>query len=181
MNVTHLPTAVLSDVPAIGRYWPGEGGIYAGVMPGDAERPAQHLVFSADEGADLDWGAYTDDPIGALSDFDGAANTATLAAQSHDYPAAQWASSYEKDGHHDFHLPSRQEWKTAAATIPGQFSDNTWYWTSTEYSRDRAYGQNFAGVEEEHFYKGFRGNARAVRTMPASEHDTVASALVADS
>lgn len=176
MNVMQSAGATSLDIPDIGQYWPGQGGIYAGVMPGDGEHAAEHLVFSTDEGVHLNWGAYTDDPVGALSDFDGAANTAILVAQPRDYPAAQWAHGYEKDGHHDFHLPSRREWQTAAATIPGAFSDNTWYWTSTEHSWNRAYGQNFAGVEEEHFHKGFWGNARAVRTMPALGPDTGALA-----
>lgn len=63
--------------------------------PASRRSLAQHLGFSADEGVYLKWGAYTDDPVGALSEFDGAANPSTLVAQPRDSPAAQWAHEYE--------------------------------------------------------------------------------------
>ncbi|MGG1946011.1 hypothetical protein AB1286_14510 [Trinickia sp. NRRL B-1857] len=171
MNVTQATTPAPVTVPEPGQYWAGQGGIYAGVLPGNAEHGAQHLVFSTDEGVELKWSDTSVDQFAARSTFDGAANTETLIEAAGDYPAAKWAHAYEKDGHHDFHLPSREEWDVAAAKIPSQFSNNTWYWTSTEHSYNEAYGENFAGVENESFYKVFTGNVRAARTIPAPEYD----------
>lgn len=174
MNVTQATmtaTTTAPVVPETGQYWAGQGGIYAGVLPGNGEHGARHLIFSTDEGVELNWGHATDYPIGAASSFDGAANTETMIKYAGANPAAEWARAYEKDGHHDFYLPSRQEWDVAAAEIPDQFSNNAWYWTSTEHSDNDAYGENFAGLEMEWFTKGFRGNVRAARTIPAPEHD----------
>lgn len=179
MNVSQAVSPTRAPVPEPGQYWTGQGGIYAGVLPGNPEHGAQHLVFSTDEGVELNWGRATEEPIGASSAFNGAANTETLLKTPERHPAAKWAHDYEKDGHHDFHLPSRQEWDVAAATIPSQFSDNAWYWSSTEYSVSDAYGENFAGLETEWFSKGFRGNVRAARTIPAPEHDVAQPALPA--
>lgn len=149
MNVTQAPPPTPVTVPEPGRYWTGQGGIYAGVLPGNAEHGAQHLVFSTDEGVELNWGHASHGMLGAASGFDGAANTETMIKAPGANPAAEWAHTYEKDGHRDFHLPSRQEWDVAAEKIPDQFSNNAWYWTSTEHSDSEAYGENFAGLETE--------------------------------
>ncbi|MGN6668400.1 MAG: hypothetical protein ACTHKH_15730 [Trinickia sp.] len=170
--MTISQATITSPIPEVGQYWAGQGGIYAGVLPSTSEHPAQHLIFSTDEGVDLAWGLGSD-PI-ANSASDGAANTLNLVRHGDDFPAAKWAHEYEKDGHHDFHLPSRQEWQFAATTIKDQFSNNAWYWTSTEYDYGDAYGENFAGVPNEHFYRAFHGNVRAARTIPAPEYDTPA-------
>ncbi|WP_146166257.1 DUF1566 domain-containing protein [Trinickia symbiotica] len=153
--------------PAIGEYWPGEGGVYAGIMPDYIGRNPQHVIFSIDEAVGVTWGAYGVSERGATSDHDGAANTRALVASRYAHPAAEWADHYEKDRKTDFHLPSRQEWDVAVATIREQFAANAWYWSSTERSDTMAWGHNFNGFDFEYLHKTFPGRARAVRTLPA--------------
>ncbi|MEA3119580.1 MAG: hypothetical protein QOI13_2850 [Paraburkholderia sp.] len=153
--------------PAIGEYWPGQGGIYAGIMPDFVGHSPQHLIFSVDETVNVQWGGYSVDEPGATSSYDGAANTRALVTSRYSHPAAEWAAKYVKDGHADFHLPSRQEWDVASITIPEQFVKIDWYWSSTQKSPTVAWGRNFNGFDLEHNFKAFPGRARAVRTVPA--------------
>ena len=153
--------------PAIGEYWPGQGGIYAGVMPDYVGHEPKHLIVSTDEATGVEWGGYLAHEPGATSAYDGAANTRALVASRNRHPAAAWADRYEKDGHMDFHLPSRQEWHVASITIVEKFATNDWYWSSTEHSPTMAWGCNFNGFDLKHLPKVFPGRVRAVRTVPA--------------
>jgi hypothetical protein len=153
--------------PAIGEYWPGQGGIYAGIMPDFVGHNPQHLIFSADEALGVKWGGYLVDEPGATSSYDGAANTRALVKSEYSHPAAKWAAEYVKDGHADFHLPSRQEWDVASVTIQEQFIQDAWYWSSTQHSPAMAWGRNFNNIDFQDNYKAYPGRARAVRTMPA--------------
>jgi hypothetical protein len=153
--------------PAIGEYWPGQGGIYAGIMPDFVGHDPRHLIFSTDEAIGVEWGGYLVHEPGATSSHDGEANTRALIASRYSHPAAEWADKYVKDGHTDFHLPSRQEWDVASVTIREQFVKNDWYWSSTEQSPTMAWGRNFNGHDLLYSYKTFSGRARAVRTVPA--------------
>jgi len=155
------------DAPNVGEYWVGQGGIYAGIMPDYVGHSPQHLIFSVDEATSLEWGGYGAAEPDAQSLHDGNANSAALTKCMHRHPAAQWASDYTKDGHADFHLPSRKEWEIAGVTIQNTFARNAWYWSSSEHSRTSAYGINFNGMDAVHLYKSYPGNARAVRTIPA--------------
>jgi hypothetical protein len=159
----------IADVvpPAIGSYWPGQGGIYAGVMPDYVGHNPQHLIFSIEEAIGVEWGGYLVHERGAASIYNGAANTRALVESKYRHPAAEWADRHVSDGHKDFHLPSRQEWDIASVTIPEEFVRNDWYWSSTEYSPTAAWGRNFNGVDLPHLFKTYRGRARAVRTIPA--------------
>jgi hypothetical protein len=155
------------EAPNVGEYWVGQGGIYAGIMPDYVGHSPQHLIFSVDEATNLEWGGYGAAEPGALSLHDGEGNTGALMKCTHSHPAARWASEYKKDGHRDFHLPSRQEWEVAGATIRSTFAQDAWYWSSSEYTRTSAYGINFSGMDFVHLYKAYPGKARAVRTIPA--------------
>ncbi len=41
------------DTPALGELWPGQGGYYVGILPALGDRPAQHLIASAQEAEGL--------------------------------------------------------------------------------------------------------------------------------
>jgi hypothetical protein len=150
--------------PRIGEYWEGQGGIYAGIMPGEDGQRDYHLIVSVDEGVELEWGGYGSSVEGAGSRYDGAANTKALLASSHDHPAAEWAGKYTKDGHIDFHLPAQRELNLCYATIPGKFAPD-WYWTSTQSSAHGAWGQYFDDGNQFFAYKSYAGRARAVRRL----------------
>jgi hypothetical protein len=160
-----------ADAPPIGQYWQGQGGIYAGIMPDYLGRDPQHLIFSAGEVVGVKWAEYLALDSGATSSFNGEANTRALVASEYWHPAAAWAAEYVKDGHADFHLPSRQEWDVASVTIPEQFAQGEWYWSSSEHSPTTAWGLNFISddLQDDLQYrqKTSPGRVRAVRTVPA--------------
>lgn len=127
-------------VPAIGEYWPGEGGVNGGLFQG-GDCPYYLIVPTGEDAeADLEWGGYGQDLDGAKSPWDGLANTAYLVSSNreHDHPAAQFCAKFERDGHKDFYLMSRREATFLETTVAGGFSD-PWHWTSSQFSADIAY------------------------------------------
>ena len=44
--------------------------------------------------------------------------------------------------------------------------DETWYWSSTQYSEGTAWGQDFSSGDSRNANKGIKGRARAVRMVP---------------
>lgn len=152
------------EAPAIGQYWEGQGGLYAGIMPDYVGHEPKHLIFSVDEAVDIEWGTgYSPE---ATSRTDGAANTQALLAQRMPHPAAKWADDYEKDGHTDFHLPSIAELDVAYVTMPERFVENDMYWSSTDRNAAMVHARNFGDMDMPFFFKVFAGRARAVRTVP---------------
>lgn len=168
IEFAHHPVA---GTPRVGEYWPGQGGIYAGIMPDYEGRSPYHLVLSVDEGQPLEWGGYLRDDEHASSDSNGQANTDALARCGHAHPAARWAADYRKDGHNDFHLPAKRELDMLAHSVPDQFSRTAWYWSSTQRTDTSAWGHNFNGMPLGHLYKAFAGRARAVRRIFVSPAD----------
>lgn len=164
------PTAETTTTPpAIGQYWPGQGGIYCGVLPAIGEQPAQHLIVSQDEAATLVWGEYGKTVEGASSRHNGRGNTLALQASikaGHAYPAAQWAAAYTADGHADFHLPSQAELFMASLHAPQVFDKDGWYWSSTQDSPGTAFAQDFEDGSSYWFTKGGKLRVRALRWIP---------------
>lgn len=159
-------------VPKVGEYWPGQGGIYAGIIPDYQGYQSRHLVVSVDEAVNVDWGGPKEHELDARSRDDGHANTWALSVCGHSHPAAEWAYDYTKDGHSDFHLPSRRELQIAASAIPDKFAPD-WYWSSTEHSWPTALGRSFARDETyiDIKSKDELGRARAFRTIPVAATD----------
>lgn len=150
--------------PRVGTYWEGQGGIYLGVMPGIDGGRDYHLIASADEGTDLEWGPYGKRVEGADSKFDGSDNTLAILGSGQVCPAAGWASKYTKDGHSDFYLPAQRELNLCYATSAENFVKD-WYWSSTQYSAGYAWRQGFAYGGQTLAFKVTRGRARAVRRL----------------
>lgn len=158
----------VAGTPAVGEYWQGQGGIYAGIMPDYAGTSPYHLVLSTHEAVDVKWGPYGVPEDQARSEHDGYANTDALMQCEHRHEAARWAAAYQKDGHTDFYLPARHELEMVAASVPDEFSRSKWYWSSTENTAQNARGANFNGMEMRHMFKSFAGQARAVRRIYVS-------------
>lgn len=158
----------VTGTPAVGEYWEGQGGIYAGIMPDYTGTSPYHLVLSTEEAVNMAWGPNGAPDHAARSKTDGHANTDALSRCDHVHPAAGWAARYQKDGHTDFYLPARRELDMAATALPAQFSRTDWYWSSTEQTADTAQGVNLNGVPLGTLFKTFAGRARAVRRIVVS-------------
>ncbi|AZD86562.1 hypothetical protein C4K14_3738 [Pseudomonas chlororaphis subsp. aureofaciens] len=144
LSASAKPPTAPSGIPAIGEYWPGEGGVNGGLFQG-GDRPYYLIVPTGEDvEADLEWGGYGQELDGAKSPWDGQANTAYLASSNreHDHPAAQLCANFERDGHKDFYLMARREATFLEATVPGLFAKRL-HWTSTQYSADTAYTMDF--------------------------------------
>lgn len=156
-----------TSAPAIGQFWRGQGGIYAGLMRGHDSNPDYHLIVPTDPHGfvrEIAWGSQGKEEAGAVSDFDGQANTAALVKSKHDHPAAEWAAGLDIDGHADFYLPSRRELRLCWVNVPELFEEG-WYWSSTQYSAHIAWTQRFDGGNQGNFVKDFALRARAVRRL----------------
>jgi hypothetical protein len=153
--------------PAIGQYWPGQGGVYAGLMRGEEGQPDYHLVVPTAEAAftkDIAWGAGGESEDGATHARDGLANTRALCESEHDHPAAQWAAGLEIEGHRDFYLPSRFELALCYANVRELFEER-WHLSSTQYSPDYAWIQTFDDGYQYDGHKVDAHRARAVRRV----------------
>ncbi|WP_019102359.1 DUF1566 domain-containing protein [Chromobacterium haemolyticum] len=159
-----------ASLPNIGEYWPGQGGVYAGLMRGQDGQPDYHLIVAAGEAGfvkEIAWGGYEKDEPAAKSAWDGKANTLALSHSDIDHPAAEWAAGLEIDGHADWYLPARREAALCYASTPELF-DEGWHWTSTQASRDLAYAQYFLYGTQTNDGKRDLLRARAVRRLANS-------------
>ncbi|WP_206950987.1 DUF1566 domain-containing protein [Trinickia acidisoli] len=158
----------LADAPKLGEYWPGQGGLYAGIMPDYEGTQPRVLIVAEDEAVDIPWGGFGATEEGAHEDGDGHANTRDLVGCPkpwHGHHAARFAAAYEKDGHKDFYLPSHRELEIANVTIRDAFDKTDWYWSSTEQSSAMAWGRSFGDVHLESLFKHMPARARPVRSM----------------
>jgi hypothetical protein len=155
--------------PAIGQNWPGQGGVYAGLMRGADGNPDYHLVVATDPAgnlANLRWGGYEKDS-NAISETDGLANTKAMQADGQEHPVLDVLKSLRADGHQDFYLPARRELSLCFANVRELFETDDWYWSSTQYSADTAWCQDFNNGLQDWSSKNYEGRARAVRRVPA--------------
>ena len=159
----------LADAPQLGRYWSGQGGLYAGVMPDYEGHAPRALIVADDEAINVAWGGAGEAESGANDKADGDTNTRDLVdcrKLSHFHQAARFAAAYEKDGHHDFHLPSKRELDVLYVTVRNSFDQTDWYWSSTEKSAALAWGRHFGGESMDTMLKHMPGRALAVRSVP---------------
>ncbi|MCE0873767.1 DUF1566 domain-containing protein [Pseudomonas monteilii] len=137
--------AVPAGVPALGSYWPGQGGYNAGLVRGEDGAPDYYLIVpQLTEQLSAAWGGYGEEVEGASSASDGLANTRALLADSNEHPAAKLASEFTADGHNDFYLPARRELQLAEANVPELF-EKAYHWSSSQRSANYAY---FLGFED---------------------------------
>ena len=148
----------LLERPAIGEYWQGQGGIYAGdFRAGDGSIYGLIVAPEQDIGC-ADWG-----PNGsrnALTNWDGLTNTKAL----HDTcPAVKLAAGYSRDGHSDFYLPAHRELLLGAANLHDTFGTDSWYWTSTPYSDSYAMAFAFEDGRCYDYYRYYEFRVRPFR------------------
>lgn len=149
VGIAHtLPAPVAAEpivndqvAPAVGEYWPGQGGYNAGFVPACEGIPAHYLVFAAKDIGDHAWGRRGEES-NATSKFDGHSNTQALLAES-GHPAATACAEYQADGHSDFYLPAAAELYQGWLNVPDLFSADSYYWSSTQRSANGAFDMNF--------------------------------------
>ncbi|EJO5057985.1 DUF1566 domain-containing protein [Pseudomonas aeruginosa] len=155
--------AQVDGIPAIGAEWPGQGGIYAGLMRGHDGHPDYHLIVaSAESGGELQWGGYGS-KSSATSKWDGLANTKALVEEG-GHPAAEFAASVTISGHKDFYLPAQAELMLAWANLPEVFAEG-WHWSSTQYSAYGAFGTYFLVGYAYNLVKSYDFRVRPVRKI----------------
>ncbi|RDL24138.1 DUF1566 domain-containing protein [Pseudomonas jessenii] len=156
------PSSGALTPPAIGEYWVGQGGLYAGIQQGD-DGQLHHKIFAAADIGRFAWGEYGTE-TGATSKINGVLNTTTLRDADGSFPAAEAASNYTADGHHDFVLPSIAELFHASCHIPDSFAKET-YWSSSQFSANHAYHMDFEYGWLDYTVKGNERVARPVRSL----------------
>jgi hypothetical protein len=147
--------------PALGEYWPGQGGIYGGKMQTRDGQPEYHLIFAAEDIGEHAWGGRGTES-GATSKWDGMRNTEQLLSEG-DRPAAAVAAKYSADGHHDFYLPAAAELYEAWLNIPERFAKDTWYWSSSQRSANHAFSLHFGVGYQSSYGKTIELRVRPVR------------------
>jgi len=157
----------LAATPAMGDYWPGQGGHYAGTYEFEGRRYALIVSTPEHEFTNAPWAVEAKAIVGTESNWDGAANTRALLASGIDCPAAKACASLEIDGHSDFILPSRHQARFAYLNVPQLFDTDPWYWTSTQCagSSSFAWCQGFGDGTQGYDRKHDKLRARAVRTI----------------
>jgi hypothetical protein len=154
-------------VPRVGDVWPGQGGIYAGIVrPDDGSAPYHLIVASGGEGetTDIAWGGEGESEPGAESKWNGKANTLALVESEHEHPAAEWAAGLKLGGHNDWYLPSQRELMLCYVNVAEIF-EKVWHWSSSQCSSTYAWGQYFGNGYTGDDTKGNEARARAVRSV----------------
>lgn len=151
-----------SIAPVVGQAWPGQGGVYAGIVPASGGAGAYHLIVGDAQGPVI-WGPY-DEISEAVDLYDGLANTQALLMQHDTHPAAKAASAYQADGHTDFYLPAVAELEAIWRGIGPQ--DIGWVWSSSQHSAFSAYIVKFDQGARGGYDKGLAFLALPVRRIP---------------
>lgn len=158
------PPLPQSAIPAIGKYWVGQGGVYAGMMRGEDGQPDYPLIVPIHESVlnhKAAYGGYEVDEPEAGNLRDGLANTTHLVYGSgQNHPAAEWCESLEVEGHLDLYLPSIGELALIRANVPELF-DKVWHLSSSQRSADIAFYMSF-GVG----YQGLSAKYDEFRVRP---------------
>lgn len=164
LAIAAAPAIAASGIPAIGEYWPGEGGVNGGLFPG-GDKPYYLIVATgSDAEATHEWGGYGDELNGANSPWDGKANTANLVGVDTSHPAAQFCAAFERDGHKDFYLMARREASFLEITVPDVFTQ-AYHWTSSQRSAHGAHTMGFEDGWLHGYGKGYERLARPVRRI----------------
>ena len=159
----------LITIPALGALI--EGGYFHGVVLIDGQLWGEVTGPKADchvEG--LAWHPDYTDIAGASSDFDGLANTRAMAAAGS--PLAQAALACRSGGHDDWAIPARAsqllQWGNLRPLLSAaEGFDRKWHWSSTQFSRNGAFSQNFNDGYTRNVDKSWEGGcARFVRRFP---------------
>jgi len=126
------------QLPPIGEAWPGEGGVFAGLLKGE----------------DGDYAVIV--PIDPASDIAPAPWKEAIAA----------AGKFKTTQHQDYSVATRGELALCFHNVPEIFQKD-WYWSSTPYAGNASYAwyQGFDSGYQDNYRKGTKRRARAVRRV----------------
>jgi hypothetical protein len=126
------------EIPKLGEYWPGQGGIYAGDIRGRDGRPNARLIVGPEIDGEMKW-----------------------------KKAMDAAAKIEVEGHSDFSLPYREEQALMFANVPELFKKE-WYWSQEQSAgyADSAWAQDFRDGYQDWRHEGYDFRARALRRVP---------------
>lgn len=155
-------------LPTFGEVVPGEGGRLGAIMRGavvDGVRQPDYAIIVPDlPGVDMEWGKRGQEVAGASSLTDGQANTAAMLAAKCK-PALHIAKLKTTEGHADLYLPARAELWALRANVPELF-ETRWHWSSTQFSANDAFVQDFEYGTSDWCSKYGACRVRAVRRIP---------------
>ncbi|TWC17134.1 hypothetical protein FBY06_11818 [Pseudomonas sp. SJZ085] len=151
-----------SSVPAIGEYWPGQGGVYVGIR--HYPDGPHHLIVGTEDLGRFAWGECGTD-TGATSRTHGILNTNTLLEAGGSFPAAEAAANYTSDGHSDFCLPSIGELNQVWQYVPDLITEG-YYWSSSQRSASCAVSLDFVDGYQSNTGKDGELRVRPVRRLP---------------
>ena len=160
LAIAAAPAIAASDIPAIGQYWPGEGGINMGLVAARGDVPAHYLIAASQDIGDHAWSGYRAELKGT-SKTDGLLNTRLLCDDEVQHPAANACAEYQADGHHDFYLPAASELYQGWLNCPEVFAQDCYYWSSSQRSADSAFDMIFGGGNQ-----GYDGKLNELRVRP---------------
>ena len=137
-SVRDEPTTSIK-FPRIGSPW--NGGVYAGIVRGDAGQRDYHLIASNDEIVRAIWGA-----------------------------AMVWASNLTPYAGRSWILPARRDQAVLYGNLPELFAKE-WYWSYTLYAPGAAYAwaQTFDSGLQSYPHRDREFRARAVLHIPVGE------------
>lgn len=135
-----VPRFAANDIPAPGKPWPGQGGIYAGLQLGE-DGNVYHLIRAVDDICDeIEWGERGTELTGCYDKHHGLSNTQAMAAAGN--TAAIKVLALEIEGHRDFVIPAQKQGQLLYVNAPSSQAKKI-YWTSTQYSSNHAWYQSF--------------------------------------
>lgn len=118
--------------PAIGEYWPGQGGVYAGQVREEDGSTYHQIKATVKPAGRLNHGAAT-----------------------------KWAASLTIDGHSDFTLPMRCGSSLLFANLRHLF-EAAYYWTCETYKGNASYAWECSFVNGSTYYTSKTGVRQAV-------------------
>jgi len=148
--------------PALGEYWPGQGGINGGLVAARGDVPAHYLIFATKDSGSFEWGPRSTD-LSGTSKTDGELNTELMCFDEKNYPAANACAEHEADGHNDFYLPAAAELYQGWLNCPEVFAQDTYYWSSSQRSAYNAFLMYFDDGSQVISDKGSELRVRPVR------------------
>ena len=160
--VANVQPITAHSIPALGDYWPGQGGFNAGLVAARGDVPAHYLIIAKDDVGAHEWGARGVES-GATSKTDGLANTVVLCNAEGKHPAANACTEHRAEGHNDFYLPACAELYHCWVNVPDLFAKDSWYWSSSQRSADYAFGMLFGDGGQDFNGKGNELRVRPVR------------------
>lgn len=168
-----MSAPTITTLPPLRALWPGQGGHFAGLLPGIAN-PAELDVLIVSPVAlgefNGEWGKYGKTIKGADSYDDGRANTIAMAKAGS--AIAKHVQALEIEGHADYFIGSQADMHLCVATSKALFQQRG-YWTSTQYSADYAWYQHFDYGNQGIGYKSAVLRVRAVRRFALRSFGTL--------